>query len=36
VTDAAHTLLDLARVQDGDMPSDPAAFARRVTAALAG
>ncbi len=36
LADAAHTLLDLARVQDGDMPSDPAAFARRVTAALAG
>lgn len=36
VSDAAQTLLDLARVQDGEMPSDPAAFARRVTAALAG
>ena len=35
VADAAHTLLDLARVQDGDMPADPAAFARRVTEALA-
>ncbi len=35
VTEAAHTLLDLARVQDGDMPVDPAAFARRITAALA-
>ena len=35
LTDTAHTLLDLARVQDGEMPSDPAAFARRVTAALA-
>ncbi len=35
MTDAAHTLLDLARVQDGEMPADPAAFARRVTAALA-
>ena len=35
VSEAAHTLLDLARVQDGDMPADPAAFARRVTAALA-
>jgi len=35
VAEAAHTLLDLARVQDGDMPADPAAFARRVTAALA-
>ena len=35
VSEAAHTLLDLARVQDGDMPLDPAAFARRITAALA-
>ncbi len=35
VAEAAHTLLDLARVQDGDMPVDPAGFARRVTAALA-
>ena len=35
VSEAAHTLMDLARVQDGDMPVDPAAFARRVTAALA-
>ena len=35
VTEAAFTLLDLARVQDGDLPVDPAAFARRVTAALA-
>ncbi|MGI3777665.1 MAG: molecular chaperone HtpG [Janthinobacterium lividum] len=36
VADAAHTLLDLARVQDGENPRDPAAFARRVAAALAG
>ena len=36
ISEAAHTLMDLARVQDGDMPVDPAAFARRVTAALAG
>ena len=35
VTEDALTLLDLAKVQDGDLPSDPAAFARRVTAALA-
>ena len=35
VAEVAHTLLDLARVQDGDMPVDPAGFARRVTAALA-
>ncbi len=33
---AATTLLDLARVQEGDLPKDPAAFARRVTALLAG
>ena len=32
----AELLLDLARVQDGDLPSDPAAFARRVERALAG
>lgn len=31
----AGLLLDLARVQDGDAPRDPAAFARRVAAALA-
>jgi molecular chaperone HtpG len=35
VADAAHMLLDVARVQDGDLPVDPAAFARRVTEALA-
>ncbi len=35
VAEAAHTLLDLARVQDGDAPTDPAAFARRITEALA-
>jgi molecular chaperone HtpG len=33
--DAAGLLLDLARVQDGAGPRDPARFARRVTAALA-
>ncbi len=32
--DVAETLLDIARVQDGEPPQDPAAFARRVTAAL--
>ena len=32
----AGTLLDLARVQDGDTPRDPVAFARAVAAALAG
>ena len=36
IKDAAATLLDLARVQDGEPPHDPAAFARRVTEALAG
>jgi molecular chaperone HtpG len=33
--DAAGLLLDLARVQDGDAPRDPAAFTRRVAQALA-
>ena len=33
--EAAGTLLDLARIQDGDTPRDPVAFARTVTAALA-
>jgi molecular chaperone HtpG len=32
----ASMLFDLARVQDGDLPSDPAAFARRIETALAG
>ena len=36
LADTAHTLFDLARVQDGEMPTDPAAFARRITAVLAG
>jgi molecular chaperone HtpG len=31
----AELLLDLARVQDGDLPKDPAGFARRVEKALA-
>jgi molecular chaperone HtpG len=31
----AQLLLDLARVQDGDLPHDPAAFARRIESALA-
>ncbi len=35
VPPAAGTLLDLARIQDGDTPRDPVAFARTVTAALA-
>ena len=33
--DAGATLLDLARVQDGEPPRDPAAFARRMATALA-
>jgi molecular chaperone HtpG len=32
---AAETLLDLAQVQEGDLPSDASAFARRVTTLLA-
>ncbi len=35
LADQAATLLDLARVQDGEPPHDPAAFARRVADALA-
>ncbi|WP_430912107.1 molecular chaperone HtpG [Methylobacterium sp. sgz302541] len=35
VTEAAGMLLDLARIQDGDTPRDPVAFARKVAAALA-
>jgi molecular chaperone HtpG len=35
LTETAGLLLDLARVQDGDTPRDPAAFASRVAAALA-
>jgi molecular chaperone HtpG len=35
VSEAAETLFDLARVQDGEAPRDAAAFARRVAAALA-
>ena len=36
MADAAATLLDLARVQEGEAPGNAAAFARRVTALLAG
>ena len=36
MADAAATLLDLARVQEGELPSDSSAFARRVTSLLAG
>jgi molecular chaperone HtpG len=32
--DAAHLLLDQARIADGDLPPDPAAFARRMNAVL--
>jgi len=32
----ANLLLELARVQDGDLPKDPAAFARGIEQALAG
>ena len=32
---AAGTLLDLARVQEGDLPRDPAAFAKNITSLLA-
>ncbi len=34
VSDVAEVLLDVARVQDGEPPADPAAFARRIVAAL--
>ena len=34
--EAAHLLFDVARVQDGELPADPTAFARRITAALVG
>ena len=36
VKDAAGTRLDLARLQDGDVPRDPAGFARQVAGLLAG
>jgi molecular chaperone HtpG len=36
ISEASETLLDLAQVQEGDLPSDPAGFARRVTSLLAG
>ena len=35
IADLAATLLDLARVQEGEIPGDAAAFARRVTALMA-
>lgn len=36
VKDAAGTLFDLARLQDGDVPRDPAGFARQVAGLLGG
>ena len=36
IAEAAETLLDLAHVQEGDLPADTTAFARRVTTLLAG
>jgi molecular chaperone HtpG len=36
IEDAAATLFDLAMVQEGDLPADPSAFARRVTELLTG
>ena len=36
ITEEAQTLLDLARIQDGDTPRDPVAFARKVASVLAG
>jgi molecular chaperone HtpG len=35
IADAAATLLDLALVQEGDLPADTAGFSRRVTSLLA-
>ncbi len=36
LAEVAEVLLDVARVQDGEAPGDPAAFARRVVAAMVG
>jgi molecular chaperone HtpG len=35
IAEPAGILLDLARIQDGELPRDPAGFARRIEAALA-
>ena len=35
ITASANMLLDLARIQDGDAPRDPASFAREVETRLA-
>ena len=32
--DAAHLLLDQARIADGEAPADPAEFGRRLTAVM--
>jgi molecular chaperone HtpG len=34
LTEAASLLLDLARIQDGEPPRDPAAFARQMERAM--
>jgi molecular chaperone HtpG len=34
IAEAAGTMLDLARVQEGELPRDPAQFARRITMLL--
>ena len=36
ITEAASLLLDLARLQEGDLPEDPAAFVRHIANAIAG
>ena len=36
VEEEAGRLLDLARLQEGDLPRDPAAFARQIDGAIAG
>jgi len=36
VEDEAGLLLDLAKLQEGDLPEDPSAFVRCVAAAIAG
>jgi molecular chaperone HtpG len=36
IAEASETLLDLAQVQEGDLPADATAFARRITSLLAG
>ena len=35
IEEASATLLDLAQVQEGDLPKDSAAFAKRVASLLA-